>query len=75
MEIVLEEIVVDWLKCFKILIKVSLDYLEMKMLLVELYIVVEDFVEVCKVVVDFVEIDLIVWFLILMVVIECGMGV
>lgn len=47
----------------------------MKMLLVELYIVVEDFVEVCKVVVDFVEIDLIVWFLILMVVIECGMGV
>jgi HemY protein len=73
-EIAPEETAADRLKRFKTLTKVSPDHPETKMLLAELYIAAEDFVEARKAVADLAETDPTARSLTLMAAIERGMG-
>lgn len=73
-EIAPEETAADRLKRFKTLTKVSPDHPETKMLLAELYIAAEDFVEARKAVTDLAETDPTARSLTLMAAIERGMG-
>jgi HemY protein len=73
-EIAPEETAADRLKRFKTLTKVSPDHPETKMLLAELYIAAEDFVEARKAVAELAETDPTARSLTLMAAIERGMG-